>query len=305
METEWGERMAEVETVPAKQLIFRVKRPGDWFGNDYNMNIYRGCSHGCIYCDSRSACYGDPAFDTIKVKEDALRIIRDDLRRKVKTGVIGTGAMSDPYNPLEEELLLTRHALELLSAYGFGVSIATKGSLVARDGDVLREIASHSPVLVKITVTTMDEALCKIIEPHAPSPSARMEAIKKLSEQGVYCGILMMPLLPFLTDTPENIQEVAEAAKEAGARFIYPSLGMTLRQGNREYYYQVLEQHFPGLRERYQRAYGDRYVCSSPKAKALWQIFTQACSQRGLLWEMKDIIRDYRMGYDYQQLGLF
>ncbi len=154
-----------MEYIPAKTIITRSKRPEYWFGTEYNMNIYKGCCHGCIYCDSRSNCYGVEAFDTVRAKENALEIIRDELRRKTKRGVIATGAMSDPYNPFEEKLLLTRHALELCNAFEFGVAIATKSTLLERDIDVLCDIKEHSPVLCKVTITTCDDSLAKKLEP--------------------------------------------------------------------------------------------------------------------------------------------
>ncbi|MCL2673993.1 MAG: radical SAM protein, partial [Defluviitaleaceae bacterium] len=200
-------------TVPAKTIVTRVKKPSSWFGAEYNMNIYRGCSHGCIYCDSRSECYRNFDFDTVKVKEDALRIIRDELRKKAKSGVIGTGAMSDPYNPLEQELQLTRHSLELINAFGFGVAIDTKSPLVTRDIDILQDIKQHSPVIVKLTVTTDDGGLCKKLEPNVATSSERFAAIKTLSDNGIYAGVLMMPILPFINDTDENISAIVTNAK--------------------------------------------------------------------------------------------
>ena len=276
-----------------------------WFGADYNMNIYRGCSHGCIYCDSRSSCYGDRNFDTIKIKRDALRIIRDDLNRKVKRGVVATGAMSDPYNPLERELRLTRSALELINACQFGVAIDTKGVLVTRDIDILHDIKNHSPVIVKITITTSDDDLCRKIEPRAPSSTDRFAAIKALSENGIYCGVLMMPILPFINDTIENIKGVVRRAKEAGAGFVYPAFGMTLREGNREYFYEKLGEMFPAMKEKYIKQYGTRYNCSSPEAKSLWGIFARECEKQGLLYNMRAITSLYKRGYEMAQLPLF
>jgi len=292
-----------LEFVPAKTIVTRTKRPADWFGVDYTMNIYRGCSHGCIYCDSRSDCYREVNFDTVKVKADALRIIRDDLRRKVKRGVIGTGAMSDPYNHLEEKLRLTRNALELIHAYEFGVAIITKSALVTRDADVLADIKTHSPVLVKLTITTADDQLARKIEPGAASASERFCVLERLSKAGVFCGVLAMPLLPFLCDTEENIESLVRRAKNAGAEFIYPAFGMTLRAGNREYYYEELDRLFPGMRAQYERRYGERYYCPSPKAKKLWSLFVRACEEYELLYDMRDITRRYRRGYDSPQLS--
>ncbi len=295
-----------METIPAKTIVNRTKDPS-WFGTEYNMNIYRGCCHGCIYCDSRSDCYHNEDFDRVKVKGDALRIIRDDLESKVKIGVVGTGSMSDPYNPFEEELQLTRRALTLLEAYGFGVAIATKSDLIVRDIDVLTSINRTMPAICKITLTTCDDELASKVEPHAPSPSRRLAAVERLSAAGLFTGILMMPILPFLEDNSENIRDIVARAADAGARFIYPALGMTCRAGQREYFYRKLEEQFPGqgLAEKYRRRYGPRYECSSPKARALWEVFQEACSRRGLLHSMGRIVTASRRGHETDQLSLF
>jgi len=294
--------MENVPTIHAKTIVQKTK--GAWFGADYNMNIYRGCSHGCIYCDSRSDCYRNTDFDIVKAKENALQIIRDELRRKAMTGVISTGSMSDPYNPAEDRLKLSRHALELINAFGFGVAIFTKSNLVLRDIDVLQDIKTHSPVTVNITITTADDTLCKVIEPHVAPSSKRFEALRKLAENGIFCGVLMMPILPFINDTEDNIIQILRQTKEAGGRFVYPALGMTLRQGNREYYYDQLDKHFPGIKEKYIKRYGLRYQCSSPKAKKLWALFTSECEQLGLLYDMKAIVLHMKSGYANRQLKL-
>lgn len=295
-----------MEYIPAKHLVIRNKDTS-WFGTDHTMNIYKGCCHGCIYCDSRSECYRVENFDTVRAKADALRIIRDDLRSKVRSGVIGTGSMSDPYNPFEREHQFTRHALELIDAYDFGVAIATKSDLVTRDIDILQSIKSHSPVLCKLTVTTTDDALAAKIEPHVASPTKRLAAIKKLSDGGLFAGVLLMPTLPFLEDNVENVLSVVEAAAEAGAKFVYPAFGMTMRQNQREHYLSELERRFPGkgLRARYERQYGERYQCVSPNAKKLWAVFSQRCQELGLLYEMKHIVSAYRRGYGDLQLSFF
>jgi DNA repair photolyase len=293
-----------MDYIPAKTIVTQTKDHG-WFGVDYNMNIYRGCSHGCIYCDSRSLCYKIEDFGKVRAKEDALSIIRGDLLKKRRRGVVSTGAMSDPYNPFEKELKLTRNSLELLNAYRFGVAIDTKGTLVERDADILRDIQEHSPVIVKITITTADDNLCKIIEPHAPLATERFNAIKSLSDKGIYAGVLMMPILPFIEDTEENIIAIIRGAKKCGARVGHPALGMTLRAGNREYYYEKLDKHFPEIKEQYTKKYGERYYCTSPKLKKLMSFFTAECEKSGMRYEMKDIISDYKRGYGEKQLGLF
>lgn len=295
-----------MEYVPAKHLLHR-SRSTEWFGTDHTMNIYRGCCHGCLYCDSRSDCYQIEGFDQVRVKTDALRILRDDLARKARPAFICTGSMSDPYNPFEVELQLTRHALELIDAYSCGVAAATKSDLIVRDIDILASIQSHSPVICKLTVTTTDDALAAKIEPGAPSPSRRLAALKKLSEAGLFAGVLLMPVLPFLEDSDENVLSVVEGAARAGAKFIYPALGVTMRQGQREYFLDGLERAFPGqgLKERYLRQYGDRYQCASPRARALWRVFTAACRERGILYDMKSIIRAATLGYGDRQLTFF
>lgn len=296
-----------MEYIPAKTIVTRTKAPDAWFGIDYNMNIYKGCCHGCIYCDSRSACYGIEDFDRVRAKENALQVIRDDLRRKVKTGVVGTGAMSDPYNPFEKELLLTRHALELVDAFGFGAAIATKSDLILRDRDVLAGIKEHSPVLCKITITTASDELSRRVEPGVCPSSARFEAIRALSKAGIFTGILLMPVLPFLEDSEENVLAIVRKAHEAGARFIYAAFGMTLRENQRIWYYDRLRELFGDekLVERYRRTYGSRYECGSPRAGKLWKIFSSECEKYGILYDMKSIIHAYKGEYEYLQLRLF
>lgn len=296
-----------MEYIPAKTIITRSKKPEYWFGTEYNMNIYKGCCHGCIYCDSRSDCYGIDSFDTVRAKENALQIIRDELRRKTKRGVISTGAMSDPYNPFEKELELTRHALELCNAFEFGVAVATKSSLLARDIDILSDIREHSPVLCKITITTADDALSKKIEPGAAPSSERFALVRELSAQGIYSGILLMPVLPFLEDSDENIRGIVRMAGEAGAKFIYPAFGVTLRENQREWYYDKLNRLFPGegLAEKYQKRFGNSYECRSPRVRQLWKVFTEECQSAGILYKMSDIISSYKRPYRIEQLSLF
>lgn len=300
------DKQMEMEYVPAKTIVTRTKTT-EWFGMEYNMNIYRGCCHGCIYCDSRSACYGVEEFDRVRAKQDALKVIRDDLRRKIKPGVVGTGAMSDPYNPFEKDLELTRHALELLSAYQFGAAIATKSDLIVRDIDLLREIAAQSPVICKLTVTAFDDVLAKKLEPHAPSSTRRFDAVARLRDADIFAGILLMPVLPFIEDTDENVMAIVRRAGECGARFIYPAFGMTTRQNQREWYLQKLEELFPseGLRARYEKKYGTNYQCTSPRARTLWKSFAAECDRLGILYHMKDIIGAYKMGYADNQLSFF
>lgn len=295
-----------MEYIPAKTIVTRTRNRG-WFNLEYNMNIYRGCCHGCIYCDSRSDCYQNKDFDQVKAKENALQIIRDDLRRKVRTGVIGTGSMSDPYNPYEKELCLTRHALELTDAFGFGIAIATKSTLLLRDIDILNSIREHSPVLCKITITTADDELSKQIEPGAPCSSERFQMIETLTAQGIFAGILLMPVLPWLEDSEENVLAIVRRAHQVGARFIYAGFGVTLRDSQRVWYFDQLDRLFPErqLTKQYISRYGNQYDCRSPKASALWKVFAAECEKLGILYRMNDIIHAYRRTYEITQLNLF
>lgn len=295
-----------MDYIPAKNIVTKTKAPSKWFGIDYNMNIYKGCCHGCIYCDSRSDCYGVENFDQVRAKEKALEIIRDDLRRKTRSGVVGTGAMSDPYNPFERELELSRHALELCDAFGFGAAIATKSTLLTRDIDVLQSIAEHSPVLIKVTITTAEDELAAKIEPNVSRPAERFKMIEKLSGAGLYTGILLMPVLPFIEDNQENIGEIVRWAQMSGAKFIYPAFGMTLRGNQRDWYYRKLNELFPGegLAEAYQKKYGGAYECVSPRARKLWEYFAGECKERQIAYRMEDIISQYKRAYQVTQMRL-
>jgi len=294
-----------MEQVKAKTIVTRTKNDW-WFGTNYGMNIYRGCSFGCIYCDSRSDCYRVEDFGRVRVKGEALRIIRDDLRRKKNKGVIHTGAMSDPYTPAEESMKLMRHSLELINAYRFGVAIATKNTLVTRDIDVLQDISTRAPVTVSLTITTVDDDLAKKIEPYSPSSSERFSALKELADAGLFCGVLMMPILPFINDTEENVLQMVRLASEAGAKYVYGHMGLTLREGQREFFYDHLDQNFPGLKEKYMTTYGNKYQADSPQSRRLYNVFQDECKRLGLLYKMEDITAEYQKdGFWAQQLSLF
>lgn len=295
-----------MDTVFARTIVTKNKSTF-WFGSDYNMNLYRGCCHGCIYCDSRSSCYHVEDFDRVRAKENALQIVRDDLRRKVKKGVVGSGAMSDPYNPFEKEQLLTRHSLELLDAFGFGVSMLTKSDMILRDIDLYQSISEHSPVNCMVTITTADDELASAIEPGVPVSGQRFEAVSRLAGAGLFTGVVMTPLLPFLEDSKKNISEMVRRAGDSGAAFIYPMFGVTLRDNQRVYYYEALNRLFPAknLPARYEARYGGRYLCNCPNAKALSQLLAEECEKRGILYKMPDIIHAYKKKYQYEQLNLF
>ncbi|SFC93100.1 SPL family radical SAM protein [Ruminococcus albus] len=293
-----------MEYIKAKTILQKCK-DNSWFGNDYNMNLYRGCCHGCIYCDSRSECYQIEDFDKVRAKENALMILRDELRRKVRTGIIGTGSMSDPYNPFEGAEKLTEKSLMLIDAYNFGITVITKSPLITRDIPLYKQISEHSPVLCKMTITTADDKLSRLVEPRVAVSSERFDALAKMSDAGLFTGITLMPVLPFIEDTEDNIRTIVSRAHECGVRCIYPAFGMTLRAGNREYFYQKLDESFPGLKEKYIRYFGNRYECVSPNAKKLWKVFTEECEKYGILYDMKAIIYAYKARYDDGQLSFF
>ncbi len=297
-----------MEKIEAKKIISSYRENDLWFDANYGMNIYKGCSHGCIYCDSRSSCYNIIDFDKVRAKENVLEILERDLKSKRKKGVIGTGAMSDPYNPLERSYEYTRKALKLINKYGFGVAIDTKSSLITRDIDILKKIQEHSPVIVKITITTFDDKLGKLIEPNVSTSSERFEAIKKLRDNGIYAGILMMPILPFINDTEENIRNLIKEGAKADAKFIFSfGIGVTLRGNQREYFFNKLKKLFPknDLVHKYINTYGERYECPSLNWESLWSVFTEECEKNNILYKMEDIIRDYRKNYTEEQLSLF
>lgn len=297
-----------MEFIPAKTIISGYSDNPNWFGINYNMNIYIGCCHQCIYCDSRSNCYQIIDFDRVRIKYNCLEIIKKELQSKRKKGVVGTGAMSDPYNPFEKKYMLTRGALKLVDDNRFGISIATKSDLIRRDIDILKRIQSHSPVLVKMTITTFDDDLCKKIERNVSTTSQRFEALKELSDNGIYAGILLMPILPFINDNEENIRSIIKKAHECGAKFVFSyGLGVTLRQNQREYYFQQLRKIFPeqNLDRKYIETYGDIYENSSPRAEYLWKIFKNECEKYNILYNMNDIIRDYKKNYEKTQISWF
>lgn len=289
-----------MRTIPAKHILQRTPSP-EWFGVMFNCNLYRGCSHGCIYCDSRSVCYQNPDFDHVYAKENALETLRLDLASVKQPGVVGTGAMSDPYNRYEKDALLTRGMLQLFLRYGFGANLATKSDLVCRDIDLLRRMKDVTPVLVSITITCLSDALARHIEPGAPDSSRRFAALAQLAENGIPCGILMMPLLPYINDTVENVVGIVRRAAECGVSTIFPSFGMTLRTGSREYYYRSLETLYPRLAARYAREYGERYEIPSPHAQELWEAFARECEISGIAYQMPDIIDRYQGPFARQQ----
>lgn len=295
-----------MEYIKAKTILTKVKYGNEWYGIDYNMNLYRGCCHNCIYCDSRSDCYHINNFDVVKGKENSLHILEQELITKRKKGVIGIGSMSDTYNPIEKELEQTRGALKLISKYSFGVSIDTKSDLILRDIDLLKEINDKNSVIVKFTITTPKDDLAKVIEPNVCVSSKRLQAIKALADNGIFVGIMMNPVLPFITDKEDDIRELVRLAGENGARFIHTYMGMTLRDSQKNYYYDKLDKYFVGVKDKYIKYYGNRYNSLVPNYKRLYKVFTDECNKYGILYNMKDIIREYKKeNKNNEQISLF
>lgn len=294
-----------MEFIKAKTILIKVKYGADWYGIDYNMNLYKGCTHGCIYCDSRSNCYHIDNFDIVRGKENALYILEKELRKKSR-GVVGIGAMSDTYNPLEQQYEQTRKALELIEKYGFGVSIDTKSDLILRDIELLEKINLNNNVIVKFTITTPNDELSKIIEPNVCVSSRRLKAIKILNDNGIFAGIMMNPVLPFITDNEKDIKELVKLASENGAKFIHTYMGMTLRENQRDYYYEKLDESFKELKEKYMKYYGDRYDYIAPNYKKLYKVFTEECDKYNILYNMEDIIKAYKkMKINNKQISFF
>ena len=257
------------------------------------MNLYRGCSHGCIYCDSRSRCYHmEHAFEDIEVKENAIDLLAHALEHKRKKCMIGTGSMTDPYIPLEMELEHVRKALSLIYEHGFGFTVITKSNRILRDLDLLQKINEKTKCVVQMTLTTYDEELCRKIEPHVSTTGERFAALKRLRELGIPTVVWLTPILPFINDTEENITGILEMCAEAGVYgVINYGMGLTLREGNREYFYRQLDRLFPGLKEKYIRTYGNRYEIESPNGRRLMKIFHQKCGESGIVHDNKEIFR--------------
>ena len=255
------------------------------------MNIYRGCQHGCIYCDSRSSCYRmDHAFEDIEVKENAPELLEDALRRKRKRCMIGTGAMSDPYIPLELDLEYTRKALLIIERYGCGVTLQTKSDRVLRDLDILKRINEKTKAVVQMTLTTADDTISKIIEPNVCTSRERFEALKILRDNGIPTVVWLCPILPYINDTRENIEAILQMCVEARVRGVINfGMGLTLREGDREYFYRKLDSSFPGLKERYIRKYGNSYEIPSPHSSELMRLFHHTCGQNGIMHNNDEI----------------
>lgn len=260
------------------------------------MNLYRGGQHGCIYCDARSKCYQmDHAFEDIEVKKNAPELLERALKSKRKPCMIGTGAMSDPYIPLEMELGLMRRSLELIERYGFGVTVLTKSNRILRDLELYRRINEKAKAVVQMTLTTADDGLCRLIEPKVSVTSERVAALKKFQKAGIPTVVWFCPILPFLDDTRENVQKIVEFCADAGVKGIINfGMGLTLREGNREYFYAQLDRKFPGLKQRYICTYGNTYELPNPREGELLALFSELCDQYGILHDNGEIFSDLR-----------
>lgn len=249
------------------------------------MNIYRGCSHGCIYCDSRSKCYQfTHAFEDIEIKQNAPELLENALRSKRKLCMIGTGAMSDPYMHCEKELHLTQKCLEIIYKYGFGVSILTKSDLILRDIDLLSDINTRAKCVVQMTITTFDDELCSIVEPNVCNTKRRLEVLEIMNKKGIPTMVWLSPVLPFINDNLENISAILNACADVGVKGIVNfGMGLTLRDGDREYYYSALDRHFPKMKERYIRTYGNSYELPSPNENELMKLFNSFCTEHNIM----------------------
>lgn len=274
------------------------------------MNLYRGCTHGCIYCDSRSKCYGfTHDFEDIEVKQNAPQLLERALRSKRKKCMIGTGSMCDSYMHCEDELKLTRKCLELIERYGYGLAIQTKSDRILRDLDLLKKIQEKTKCVVQMTMTTYDEDLCRILEPNVCTTKRRFEVLEILRDNGIPTVVWMSPILPFINDTRENIEGLLDYCIRAGVYGIITfGMGMTLREGNREYFYGKLDEYFPGMRSRYHRKYGGAYEIASDHDKELMTMLYKVCAQYGIKCDVEQIFRylqEFPEDKGYEQLSLF
>lgn len=274
------------------------------------MNLYRGCSHGCIYCDSRSSCYCmEHAFEDIEVKENAIQLLEYALRHKRNKCMIGTGAMTDPYIPLESELGFFRQALKLIEQYGYGVTLLTKSDRVLRDLDILCAINKKTKCVVQMTLTTYDDALCKKLEPNVSVTSERVAALKRLKKAGIPTVVWLCPILPFINDNEANIKGILNLCREAGVYgIICFGMGLTLREGNREYFYKQLDRLFPGMKERYKRTFGEQYMIPSPNEAALMRLFHGFCEENNMIHDNNTIfhtLQDFEEEKREKQISLW
>lgn len=272
------------------------------------MNIYRGCTHGCIYCDSRSVCYNmSHAFEDIEVKINAPQLLENALQSKRKKCMIGTGAMCDPYMPIESELKLTRKCLEIIKKHQFGVALQTKSDLILRDTELLYSINEQQKAVVQLTMTTYNDDLCSIVEPNVCRTSRRFEVLMEMKRLGIPTIVWLCPFLPYINDNEKNLMGLLNYCAEAGAKGIISfGIGLTLREGNREYFYSALDRHFSGLSDRYRREFGYSYEVASPNSSRLINILSEFCEKYGIMHDNNQCFAYLNeLPEKYEQLSLF
>ena len=274
----------------------------------YGMNVYRGCTHGCIYCDSRSSCYQfTHLFEDVEVKQNAPELLEKELKSKRRKCMIGTGSMSDPYMHCEEKLFLTRKCLEIILKYGFGAAVLTKSDRILRDIDLLDEINRSAKCVVQMTLTTYDDNLCRIVEPNVCNTKRRIQVLEEMRERGIPTVVWLTPILPFLNDTEENIAAILEECVRVGVKgIVCYNMGLTLRDGDREYYYAALDKYFPGMKEKYRKRFGNAYELPSPNAGNLMKLLYGICSKNGIISKPEECFRYIQEFPDkFTQMSLF
>ncbi len=286
--------------IQAKTLLNKLKYPDSWFGVQYTINIYKGCNFQCIYCDSRSECYRIDDFNDIEIKINADEILYSELRKKRNKNTIAIGAMSDSYNCADQKYKLTSKCLNIIAEAGFPLHLRTKSNRIVEDINILKKVETNG-LSTAFSVSTTDDTLAKIIEPGASVPSERFKAMKTLSDAGLYTGIIMMPILPFIEDTMENIKEIVQKTKENGGQFIVPWLGVTLRDRQKIFYFNKLDEHFPGMRKKYENYYKNTYDCRCVNEKELYKYFSALCEGLKIQYKPSEINK-----FDQaEQLSLF
>lgn len=274
------------------------------------MNIYRGCTHGCIYCDSRSLCYQmQHDFEDVEIKSNAPELLEDTLRRRRYKCMIGTGAMSDPYSHIEKQTGNMRKCLEIIEKYGFGVTVLTKSALILRDIDILKRINDKTKCVVQMTMTTFDEELCRIVEPDVATTHERFKTLEAMRDSGIPTVVWLCPILPFINDSEENLRGILDYCVSAQVKGIVNfGMGLTLRDGNREYFYQKLDEHFPQLKERYIRIYGNSYELNSSNGAALTKMFREICEEHGIMHDNRscmEYLNKFEDRFGAEQISLF
>jgi DNA repair photolyase len=286
--------METKQSITSKQILTPAKSSSRWFGVDFNANLYVGCENGCVFCDSKADSGCSDYQDSIHPVKDAIRLLDQELQGKPEHMIIGLGQRLDPYNSLDPNLRLTRGALEVINNHQQGVVIFTKSDLVLNDIDLLKKISLHSPVVVILSITTMNDEITRKLEPGAASTVNRFKTLNKLSNEKIKTGILMVPIVPFINDTEDNVTGIIRRAKEVGVDFIYPAFGITLHEAQRKHFYEMIDKEFPGLKNIYMDTFGSKASCQSPVAAKLKKSFVFECKRQKLKYGMSDIVKTIR-----------